>query len=83
MNKIKSPLVKVLRKAGYSTKEAMNITYDAMYAYGNQKGWNSKAFNNLAGRGCIGAMFDFVKTSEGIRYWGSIWKQTGLKSITD
>lgn len=36
MNKVKSPFVKVLRKAGFSTKEAMDITLDAQFNFSQQ-----------------------------------------------
>lgn len=75
MNKVKSPLVKVLRKAGYSVKEAMNITLDAQYNYG--KGWpdSSKSFNRLAREGRIAAMFYWSQTSEGLKHWQKVQRR--------
>ena len=72
MYKIKSPLVKVLRKAGYSTKEAMNITHDALYAYLNQREEGLQYFNCLASRGGIIFMFDWSVTDEGHNHWSAI-----------
>lgn len=69
MNKVKSPLVKVLRKAGYSVKEAMNITLDAQYYFHNTRSCSSRHFNFLAKNGRVGGMFQWDKTSEGINYW--------------
>lgn len=72
MNKVKSPLVKVLRKAGYSVKEAMNITLDAQYNFHNTRSSSSKHFNRLAKYGRIDGMFQWDKTSEGLRYWSDV-----------
>lgn len=72
MNKVKSPLVKVLRKAGYTVKEAMNITLDAQYNYFNQRTDSIRNFNWLAGRGCVICMFDWGETKEGLSYWTDI-----------
>lgn len=72
MNKVKSPLVKILRKAGYSVKEAMNITLDAQYNFHNTSSRSRKLFNQLAKDGRVGAMFFWSNTSEGISYWSDI-----------
>lgn len=72
MNKVKSPLVKVLRKAGYSVKEAMNITLDAQYNYANESPYSSKNFNKLAKEGRIGGMFNWRQTTEGLKYWHAV-----------
>ncbi|QHJ80751.1 MAG: hypothetical protein [Bacteriophage sp.] len=72
MNKIKSPMVKVLRKAGYSTKEAMNITHNAIYAYQQQRERDSIHFNHLAVNGGLDMMFDWSLTDEGHYYWDNL-----------
>lgn len=72
MNKVKSPLVKILRKAGYSVKEAMNITLDAQYNFHNQRCCTRKHFNCLAIERSISAMFTWVDTREGRDYWHKI-----------
>lgn len=69
MNKVKSPLVKVLRKAGYSVKDAMNITIDAQYNFHNTRSSSRNHFNWLASQGRIGSMFQWDKTTEGLYYW--------------
>lgn len=69
MNKVKSPLVKVLRKAGYSVKEAMNITLDAQYNYFNQRTDSRRNFNKLAVDGKLICMFSWCETKEGLSYW--------------
>ena len=69
MNKVKSPLVKVLRKAGYSVIDAMNITMDAQYNFRNTRSCSIKEFNWLASQGRIGGMFHWDKTPEGLNYW--------------
>lgn len=72
MNKVKSPLVKVLRKAGYSVKEAMNITLDAQYNFHNSRECSRKHFNHLASECWISGMFDWVGTPEGYNHWSEI-----------
>lgn len=75
MNKIKSPFVKMLRKAGYSTKEAMNITFDAQYYTLNQGGAvDLLGFNRLTQRGLLDGLFSWTLTEEGFDYWDSIYK---------
>lgn len=69
INKVKSPFVKVLRKVGYSVKEAMNITLCAQYNFYNNRAWSSKRFNHLAIRGQVGCMFQWDATPEGLQYW--------------
>lgn len=69
MNKVKSPLVKVLRKAGYSVKDAMNITLDAQHNYHSQRTSSRYNFNNLAFRGEIVGMFKWADTPEGHGFW--------------
>lgn len=75
MNKVKSPFVKVLRKAGYSTKEAMNITHNALYAYQQQREWDSVNFNHLAVNGGLIYMFDWSVTEEGFNYWDNLCRK--------
>ncbi|QJD54763.1 hypothetical protein PssvBMR4_gp65 [Pseudomonas phage MR4] len=72
MNKVKSPLVKVLRKAGYSVKEAMNITLDAQYNFHNIRRSSRKNFNHLAGSGRVSGMFQWDATPEGVNHWFDI-----------
>lgn len=70
MNKVKSPLVKVLRKAGYSVKDAMNITLGAQHNYHSQMAsFSRNNFNNLAFRGEISGMFKWIDTPEGREFW--------------
>lgn len=81
MNKVKSPFVKVLRKAGFSTKEAMNITLDAQFNYHQQHNYifDRTLFNRMAVSGAVAAMFDWSCTDEGHTYWDSIWAKLGYK----
>lgn len=79
MNKVKSPFVKVLRKAGYSVKEAMNITLDAQYNFHNTRRSSRKCFNHLATRGRVGGMFRWDATPEGLYYWNDV--QYALNNI--
>ncbi|AID17651.1 hypothetical protein ECBP5_0059 [Escherichia phage ECBP5] len=72
MNKVKSPFVKILRKAGYSVKEAMNITLDAQYNFHNTRRCSSKHFNHLAKNGRVGCMFQWDNTPEGVQYWNYV-----------
>lgn len=82
MNKVKSPFVKVLRKAGYSNKEAMNITLDAQYSYFHQAvGGTIRGFNQLAVACAVAAMFDWSRTDKGYSYWSEIWIKLGGEVI--
>lgn len=72
MNKVKSTLVKVLRKAGYSVKDAMNITMDAQYNFHNARSCSRNHFNRLASQGRIGGMFQWDKTTEGLNFWSDV-----------
>lgn len=74
MNKIKSPLVKRLRKAGYSCKQAMRLT--------NQIYWNHKSSQLGVGLGFINkwpiaqgriyALFVWEYTEEGHIFWSGV-----------
>lgn len=69
MNKVKSPFVKVLRKAGFSTKEAMNLTLDAQFNFLQQRQGGLRKFNHLAVNKRLTYMFSWSSTPQGHRYW--------------
>lgn len=69
MNKVKSPFVKTLRKAGFSTKEAMCITLDAQFNFLQQQQGGLRRFNHLAVNKKLIEMFSWNSAPEGHRYW--------------
>ena len=69
MNKVKSPFVKVLRKAGFSTKEAMILTLDAQFNFLQQKKVGLHKFNHLAVNKRLIDMFRWDSTPQCHRYW--------------
>lgn len=72
MNKVKSPFVKVLRKAGFSTKEAMNITLDAQFNYSQQREVGLSHFSELAAHKAVSSMFQWDATNQGHSYWANL-----------
>lgn len=82
MNKVKSPFVKVLRKAGFSTKEAMDITLDAQFNFLQQKQGGMRTFNDLAVKKWLSCMFSWNSTPQGHRHWWIIEdKLLGVNTI--
>lgn len=75
MNKFKSPMVKALRKVGYSTKEAMNIALDIEYNTANQRNISAKQRNHLFHRRTIGIMFVWEETEEGFDFWYEVCRK--------
>lgn len=78
MNKVKSPMVKVLRKAGYSVKDAINITMDAQFNYQNQRADSMQNFNQLAIVGGVIGMFSFIESPEGYNFWADVAERIAL-----
>lgn len=82
MNKVKSPFVKVLRKAGFSTKEAMDITLDAQFNFSQQHQGGIRKFNSLAVNRELTCMFSWGGTPQGHRYWWQVEdKLLGVNTI--
>lgn len=68
MNKIKHPLVKKLRKAGYSTKEAMSITKVAL----DNLNVSKMSLRFVRCTTDISAWFPWSNSPEGRDYWLTI-----------
>lgn len=82
MNKVKSPFAKVLRKAGFSTKEAMDITLDAQFNFLQQDQGNMRDFSYLAVNKKLTCMFSWTRTPQGHRHWWEIEdKLLGVNTI--
>lgn len=73
MNKFKSPMVKALRKAGYSNKDAMNIALDIEYNTANQNPWYAKLRNHIFHKHGLDAMFVWSYTAEGFGFWSEVY----------